>query len=126
MKIKGNDVLNYTFALNRILNKDMPGKLALAVVNNAKILEDKETALRMAIQKTRQKYAKKDDDGEFAISNDRYVYAPEDEANCNIELTEMGEQEIEIPDFMKVDIALFEKCNDISPADILALEFMIQ
>lgn len=124
MKIKGNDVLNYTFSLKHILSKDMPGKLALAVVNNVKLLEDKETALRMAIQKTRQKYAKKDDNGEYVVEKDRYVYTPEDETECNAELTELGEQEIEVAEFMKVDISLFEKCNDISPADILALQFM--
>ena len=41
------------------------------------------------------------------------------------ELEELGEQEIEVSEYTKVDISAFDSCEAIEPAKIIALSFMI-
>lgn len=126
MKVKENDVFNCMKGLEKIMNKDMPGKVAVAIINNRKALDSSFEALNDVIRKAAQKYAEKDDNGNPTTENGRYVITKENQAKFDEELEEIGQQEVEISELTKIDISLFEEVNGISAADIYRLSIMIK
>lgn len=106
MKLTGNEVLAHYEALRNVAQLKMSGRLALAILSNIKILEPHFKAVVETIEKIH-----KENKGD----NDK----------INSELEELGEQEIEVSEYTKVDISAFDSCEAIEPANIIALSFMI-
>ena len=99
MKITGNEVLAHYEALASVAQLKMGGRLAVAIMSNIKMLEPHFKAVVETIEKIRE------------------------ENKDNNE--ELGEQEIEVSEYTKVDISAFDSCEAIEPANIIALSFMI-
>jgi hypothetical protein len=106
MKITGNEVLAHYEALGSVAQLKMGGRLAVAIMSNIKMLESHFKAVVEAIEKIRE---------ENKDNNDK----------IKSELEELGEQEIEVSEYTKVDISAFDSCEAIEPAKIIALSFMI-
>lgn len=106
MKITGNEVLAHYEALGNVAELKMGGRLAVAIMSNIKMLEPHFKAVVETIEKIRE---------ENKDNNDK----------IKSELEELGEQEIEVSDYTKVDISAFDSCEAIEPANIIALSFMI-
>lgn len=106
MKITGNEVLANYEALASVAQLKMGGRLAVAIMSNIKMLEPHFKAVIETIEKIRE---------ENKDNNDK----------IKSELEELGEQEIEVSEYTKVDISAFDSCEAIEPANIIALSFMI-
>lgn len=106
MKITGNEVLAHYEALTSVAQLKMGGRLAVAIMSNIKALEPHFKAVVKTIEKIRE---------ENKDNNDK----------IKSELEELGEQEIEVSEYTKVDISAFDSCEAIEPAKIIALSFMI-
>lgn len=106
MKITGNKVLAHYEALASVAQLKMGGRLAVAIMSNIKMLEPHFKAVVETIEKIRE---------ENKDNNDK----------IKSELEELGEQEIEVSEYTKVDISAFDSCEAIEPAKIIALSFMI-
>jgi hypothetical protein len=106
MKITGNEVLAHYEALASVAQLKMGGKLAIAIMSNIKALEPHFKAVVETIKKIR-----KENKG--------------DSNKTKSELDELGEQEIEVLEYTKVNISAFDSCEAIEPAQIIALSFMI-
>jgi hypothetical protein len=106
MKITGNEVLAHYEALGSVAQLKMGGRLAVAIMSNIKMLESHFKAVVETIEKIRE---------ENKDNNDK----------IKSELEELGEQEIEVSEYTKVDISAFDSCEAIEPAKIIALSFMI-
>lgn len=107
MKLTGNDIANYFGALNNIVNKTMSGRLAIAVFSNIKTIEPHNEAIVSAVRKV----------------NEQHIECKD---KLEEEFKAISEQEFEISDFKKVSATEFDSCNDITPADIYRLQFMIE
>lgn len=106
MKITGNEILGNYEALGSVAQLKMGGRLAVAIMSNIKILEPHFKAVVETIEKIH-----KENKGD----NDK----------IKTELEELGEQEIEVSEYTKVDMSAFDSCEAIEPAKIIALSFMI-
>lgn len=106
MKLTGNEVLAHYEALGSVAQLKMGGRLAIIILSNIKALEPHFKAAVETIQKI-HKENKGDSD------------------KIKSELEELGEQEIEVSEYTKVDISAFDSCEAIEPAKIIALSFMI-
>ena len=106
MKITGNEVLAHYKALASVAQLKMGGRLAIAIMSNIKALEPHFKAVVETIEKIH-----KENKGD----NDK----------IKSELEELGEQEIEVLEYTKVNISAFDSCEAIEPAQIIALSFMI-
>lgn len=106
MKITGNEILGNYEALGSVAQLKMGGRLAVAIMSNIKILEPHFKAVVETIEKIH-----KENKGD----NDK----------IKSELEELGEQEIEVSEYTKVDMSAFDSCEAIEPAKIIALSFMI-
>lgn len=106
MKITGNEVLAHYEALRNVAQLKMSGKLAITIMSNIKTLEPHFKAVVETIEKIR-----KENKG--------------DSNKAKSELDELGEQEIEVSEYTKVDTSVFDGCEAIEPAKIIALSFMI-
>lgn len=106
MKITGNEILGNYEALGSVAQLKMGGRLAVAIMSNIKILEPHFKAVVETIEKIH-----KENKGD----NDK----------IKTELEELGEQEIEVSEYTKVDMNTFDSCEAIEPAKIIALSFMI-
>lgn len=106
MKITGNEVLAHYEALASVAQLKMGGRLAIIILSNIKALEPHFKAVVETIQKIRKE--NKDDNNKIKS-----------------ELEELGEQEIEVSEYTKVDTSVFDSCEAIEPAKIIALSFMI-
>ena len=106
MKITGNEILAYYKALGNVAQAKMGGRLAIIILSNIKILEPHFKAVVETIEKI-HKENKGDSD------------------KIKTELEELGEQEIEVSEYTKVDMSAFDSCEAIEPAKIIALSFMI-
>lgn len=106
MKLTGNEVLAHYEALRSVAQAKMGGRLAIIILSNIKILEPHFKAVVEVIEKIH-----KENKGD----NDK----------IKSELEELGEQEIEVSEYTKVDIGAFDSCEAIEPAKIIALSFMI-
>ena len=106
MKITANEVLAHYEALASVAQLKMGGRLAVAIMSNIKMLEPHFKAVAETIQKIRE---------ENKDNNDK----------IKSELEELGEQEIEVSEYTKVDMSAFDSCEAIEPAKIIALSFMI-
>lgn len=106
MKLTGNEVLAHYEALGSVAQLKMGGRLAIIILSNIKILEPHFKAVVETIEKIH-----KENKGD----NDK----------IKTELEELGEQEIEVSEYTKVDISAFDSCEAIEPAKIIALSFMI-
>lgn len=106
MKITGNEILGNYEALGSVTQLKMGGRLAVAIMSNIKILEPHFKAVVETIEKIH-----KENKGD----NDK----------IKSELEELGEQEIEVSEYTKVDMSAFDSCEAIEPAKIIALSFMI-
>ena len=106
MKLTGNEVLAHYEALGSVAQLKMGGRLAVAIMSNIKMLEPHFKAVVETIEKIRE---------ENKDNNDK----------IKSELEELGEQEIEVSEYTKVDIGAFDSCEAIEPANIIALSFMI-
>lgn len=126
MKVTENDLFKCMKVLGKISEKNMPGKLAVAIINNRKALDSSFKALDEIISKTAQKYVEKDDNANPTIKNGKYVISKENQAKFDAELEEIGQQEVEIPELTKIDISLFEEVSEISVADIYGISIMIK
>ena len=107
MKITGNEVLAHYEALGSVAQLKMGGRLAIIILSNIKALEPHFKAVVETMQKI-HKENKGDSD------------------KIKSELEELGEQEIEVSEYTKVDISAFDSCEAIEPAEIIALSFMIK
>ena len=106
MKLTGNEVLAHYEALGSVAQLKMGGRLAVAIMSNIKTLEPHFKAVVETIEKIH-----KENKGD----NDK----------IKTELEELGEQEIEVSEYTKVDMSTFDSCEAIEPAKIIALSFMI-
>lgn len=106
MKLTGNEVLAHYEALGSVAQAKMGGRLAVAIMSNIKTLEPHFKAVVETIEKIH-----KENKGE----SDK----------IKTELEELGEQEIEVSEYTKVDMSAFDSCEAIEPAKIIALSFMI-
>lgn len=106
MKLTGNEVLAHYEALGSVAQLKMGGRLAVTIMSNIKILEPHFKAVVETIEKIH-----KENEGD----NDK----------IKTELEELGEQEIKVSEYTKVDISAFDSCEAIEPAKIIALSFMI-
>ena len=106
MKITGNEVLAHYKALASVAQLKMGGRLAIIIMSNIKALEPHFKAVVETIEKI-HKENKGDSD------------------KIKSELEELGEQEIEVSEYTKVNISAFDSCEANEPANIIALGFMI-
>lgn len=106
MKLTGNEVLAHYEALGNVAQAKMGGRLAVAIMSNIKTLEPHFKAVVETIEKIH-----KENKGE----SDK----------IKTELEELGEQEIEVSEYTKVDTSAFDSCEAIEPTKIIALSFMI-
>lgn len=106
MKITGNEILGNYEALGSVAQLKMSGRLALAILSNIKMLEPHFKATIETIEKIHKENKGNSD-------------------KIKTELEELGEQEIEVSEYTKVDIDAFDSCEAIEPAKIIALSFMI-
>lgn len=126
MKMKAIDALNYIAALDKVVNKEMPGTLTFAIVRNINTLQPEAKVFDEAKMKIIKKYASVDEDGKFNLTEDNhFIFEGNNSEKCENEYKEVLESEIEV-NISMVDSSVFEKCDNLTPADLIRLDFMIK
>lgn len=135
MKMKLKDITNRHNLLLKIGHLTLPRKVSTAIARNLVKLE-KETELynkqRLDIA---NRYAKKDDKGDFILTKDENVSSytfenKENEVAFRAEVKDLNETEIDV-DIMKFDAAELERCEMVERYDFLtpvqeaSIEWMI-
>lgn len=124
MKLTGNQILSSEEVLNKLLNVEMSGMLAVALISNARAIAETSKPIREALQKTAQKYASKDENGEFLNKDNHYVFTGKDKYDCDKAFDEIVSAEYEVKDMIKIDINDFAKLGSIKPIELLSIDFM--
>lgn len=125
MKLKTSELVGRFKSLSNISHDETTGRIAMAVMCNIKALEELYKATLQTIEDTKVKYADKDDKGEPVINDNQYQITPENLKKLQEELQEINEQEIEVPDMTMLSMDAFDKCEEITPAKLYSIEFMI-
>lgn len=126
MKLKTSELIDRFQSLSNISHDKTTGRIAMAVMCNIKALEELYKATLQTIEDTKVKYADKDDSGNPVINDNQYQVTSENLKKLQEELQEINEQEIEVPDMTMLPVNSFDNCENISPAELYSIEFMIE
>ena len=119
MKLKTSELIQRFQNLDKLSQNKTSGRIAMAVMCNIKTLEEPyKTAL--------QAFDDKNDKGEPIIEDNRYKISDENLEKLATEFKEINEQEIEVPGMTMLPVNSFDNCENISPAELYSIEFMIE
>ena len=133
MKITYEDILNRHAVLIKIGGKVLPRKATHAIARNIQKLEKEVEFHRKQYGDIADRYAAKDDDGNFVLDakKEKHTFASEeDAASFRLEAKELIETEVDL-DIMKFKSSELDKCDEndrydiLSPLEEAAIEWMI-
>lgn len=125
MKLKTSELIERFQNLNSLANDKTTGRIAMAIMCNIKAMENLYKTTIQAIEDIKVKYANKDEKGEPIIIDNQYQIPSENIPKLEDEINEISNQEIEVPDMTMLPIDAFDKCEEITPAKLYSIEFMI-
>lgn len=126
MKLKTSELIQRFQNLDKLSQNKTSGRIAMAVMCNIKTLEEPYKTALQAFDDLKKKYADKNDKGEPIIEDNHYKISDENLEKLATEFKEINEQEIEVPDMTMLPVNSFDNCENISPAELYNIEFMIE
>jgi hypothetical protein len=126
MKLKTSELIDRFQSLSNISHDKTTGRIAMAVMCNIKTLEEPYKTALQAFDDLKKKYADKNDKGEPIIEDNHYKISDENFEKLATEFKEINEQEIEVPNMTMLPVNSFDNCENISPAELYSIEFMIE
>ena len=126
MKLKTSELIQRFQSLDKLSQNKTSGRIAMAVMCNIKTLEEPYKTVLQAFDDLKKKYADKNDKGEPIIEDNRYKISDENLEKLAAEFKEINEQEIEVSDMTMLPVNSFDNCENISPAELYGIEFMIE
>lgn len=126
MKLKTSELIDRFQSLSNISHDKTTGRIAMAVMCNIKTMEEPYKTALQAFDDLKKKYADKNDKGEPIIEDNHYEISDENFEKLATEFKEINEQEIEVPDMTMLPVNSFDNCENISPAELYSIEFMIE
>lgn len=126
MKLKTSELIQRFQNLDKLSQNKTSGRIAMAVMCNIKTLEEPYKTALQAFDDLKKKYADKNDKGEPIIEDNRYKISDKNLEKLATEFKEINEQEIEVPDMTMLPVNSFDNCENISPAELYGIEFMIE
>lgn len=126
MKLKTSELIQRFQNLGKLSQNKTSGRIAMAVMCNIKTLEEPYKTALQAFDDLKKKYADKNDKGEPIIEDNHYKISDENLEKLATEFKEINEQEIEVPDMTMLPVNSFDNCENISPAELYSIEFMIE
>lgn len=133
MKMTYADILNRHAVLIKIGEKVLPRKATHAIARNIQKLEKESEFYRKQYGDIADRYAAKDDDGNFILDakKENYTFASEeDAASFRSEAKDLIETEVDL-DTMKFKADELDKCDEndkydiLSPLEEAAMDWMI-
>lgn len=126
MKLKTSELIQRFQNLDKLSQNKTSGRIAMAVMCNIKTLEEPYKTALQAFDDLKKKYTDKNDKGEPIIKDNHYKISDENLEKLATEFKEINEQEIEVPDMTMLPVNSFDNCENISPAELYGIEFMIE
>ena len=103
--------------------KGLKGSVAYKIAKNYKLIEDEMEPYLKTEQAVVQKYALKDDNGEYRVSNNQYLFSTQDIETVQNELNEIQTEEVEI-DIKTISLDDLEDVG-LSGEQLINIEFML-
>lgn len=128
MKIKNSEVVKFLNGVDGISQKKLPIKLGYAITKNTKAFNEIATAYESERMKILNKFAQKEDNGDFTVVDQSYVITDQDTYGKEMAELLAIENEVEL---QVVNFSELEKCDSaqfdaLSVQDISLLEFMTE
>lgn len=126
MKVKLNDIINAQMSIQKLLNTDMPGKLAYSIARNVRKLEIETKSFDDARQKLFEKYGEEvEETNEKTKKVNKFKRIKQENVEqFQKEVGEILEKEVDV-DIWKVKVADLEKIN-LAPNALIPLSFLIE
>ncbi len=126
MKLSNERIVNDANVLGVISQKNLPIKVSYAIAKNIAKIEAEIKVYNKERQKLIEKYSVKNEEGKPLIEDNSVKIAPENVEDWNRDIKELLaiENEIDIHKF-HIDELLNSKC-DMSPAELMLIDYMIE
>jgi len=126
MKLSNERIVNDAAVLGAISQKNLPIKVSYAIAKNIAKIEAEIKVYNKERQKLIEKYSVKDEEGKPLIEDNNIRIAPEHVEDWNVNIKELLaiENEIDIHKF-HIDELINSKC-DMSPAELILIDYMIE
>ena len=131
MKLTNTQVITFLNGLSELQNKKLPIKVSFSIIKNMKAMETVATAYEAERNKIVEQYAKKDENDNPVIEDNRYIFQNEEaQKSYTSEVTELLEIENDI-DIQTVTLDDLERCDSdkfdsLSIHEVTVLELMTE
>ena len=124
------DVRQTYDAIQGIMNKKLPIRMAFAIQKNAKLFREIVEFADNRQNEIVQKYAKRDESGKYVMTEDGEGVMIEDQESFIDEMDELAKTDMPL-EFLKIAMSDVERCDEdrfdsLSPADLGAIDEMIE
>ena len=128
MKLSNGEILKFVNGCVSLRKKKLPVKLGYAIKKNLAAVSDAGSAYDAERHEALERYAAKDENGNFIVENGRYSI--EDKENFSKDIDELLTIETEV-DIQTVSVEEIEKCEDprydaLTVEDLETLEIMTE
>jgi hypothetical protein len=127
MKLSNEKLVNSIEVLSKLINMNLNIKASYMIARNISIIENEVSIYNSEREKLINKYGKKDEDGKLKLNENNTIQLEEDYLeDWNKDIKELLELEVDvnIEEINKEDLF---KCNcDISPRELILINFMIK
>lgn len=127
MKLSNEKLVNSIEVLSKLINMNLNIRASYMIARNISIIEKEISIYNSEREKLINKYGKKDEDGKLKLNENNTIQLEEDcLEDWNKDIKELLELEVDvnIEEINKEDLF---KCNcDISPRELILINFMIK
>lgn len=127
MKLSNEKLVNSIEVLSKLINMNLNIRASYMIARNISIIEKEISIYNSEREKLINKYGKKDEDGKLKLNENNTIQLEEDcLEDWNKDIKELLELEVDvnIEEINKEDLF---KCNcDISPRELILIDFMIK
>lgn len=121
MKLTMNQAMAIKNILGKIADANLPIKTSYKIMKIVSIIEVEEKFFNQKLAALIEKYGEKNDNGEYVYVDDSNIKIVEDlRVDCEKEIKELQDLEIEIPDY-KFTLIDFNEAN-FTPREVFMLE----
>lgn len=122
--MKISQIIDLSPVISNIITKDMPFSLAYKFTKLLKLIETNEQFYNQKLRELLEKYAQKDENGEYIEQEDGILLIPETRIEFHEKFNDL--KNIEISDNLPTFTSKELECISISPRDLFALMPLIE
>jgi len=127
MKLSNEKLVNSIEVLSKLINMNLNIKASYMIARNISIIEKEVSIYNSEREKLINKYGIKDEDGKLKLNENNTIQLEQDYLeDWNKDIKELLELEVDVK-IEEIDKEDLFKCNcDISPRELILIDFMIK